>query len=173
MNDSTWRKLVIEGFVRIPEFVEEAIEGLSAADLTWQPEDRANSIGWTVWHLIRVEDSETASLMGKEDLWIQEAWHAKFKRPADPEDTGYGHTEEQVKAFQSPDTQIYLDYLEAVTARTKQSLASLDTSELNRELDEPFTPRPTVGVRIVSVLADCHQHAGEALYIRGLLKSQT
>jgi hypothetical protein len=68
---------------------------------------------------------------------------------------------------------VQLDYLRAVTDRTKQYLASLAPAELDRELDESWQqPRPTVAVRIVSILADCHQHAGEASYIRGLLEAK-
>jgi hypothetical protein len=29
-----------------------------------------------------------------------------------------------------------------------------------------------VAIRLLSILADCHQHAGEAAYINGLLKTQ-
>jgi hypothetical protein len=76
-----------------------------------------------------------------------------------------------VRAFRSPSARVQLDYLRAVTERTKTWLASVTPADLDRELDEPWQePPPTVAVRIVSVLADCHQHAGEASYIRGLLR---
>jgi hypothetical protein len=78
-----------------------------------------------------------------------------------------------VKAFRSPSARVQLDYLKATTERTKLYLATLSPADLDLELDEPwYTPRPTVGVRLLSILADCHQHAGEAAYIRGLLKAR-
>jgi hypothetical protein len=111
--------------------------------------------------------------MGEADLWTRDGWHRKFDRPPDHEDSGYGHTPRQVAAFRSPSAKVQLDYLRATTERTKQYLATLSPSDLDRELDEPwYTPRPTVGVRLLSILADCHQHAGEASYIRGLLKAR-
>jgi hypothetical protein len=76
-----------------------------------------------------------------------------------------------VRAFRSPSAKVQLDYLRAVTDRTKQYLAALRPADLEREL-EPGPDPPTVGVRIVSIVADCHQHAGEASYIRGLLKAR-
>jgi hypothetical protein len=128
-----------------------------------------------VWHLTRVQDGQIADLMGDPaaDLWTRDGWHRKFDRPPDHEDSGYGHTAEQVRAFRSPSAKVQLDYLRATTERTKQYLATLTPGGLDRELDEPwYTPRPTVGVRLLSILADCHQHAGEASYIRGLLKAR-
>jgi hypothetical protein len=78
-----------------------------------------------------------------------------------------------VRAFRSPSARTQLDYLRATVERTKQYLGALPAAELDRALDEPwFQPLPTVGVRLVSILTDCHLHAGEASYIRGLLKTR-
>ena len=168
-----WRELIVDGYDRLPDLMEEALAGLRMADLDRQPHPDCNSVGWTAWHLTRVQDSQIADLMGEEQLWTRDGWHKKFKRPADPDDSGYGHTPEQVRAFASPSVRTQLEYARAVLGRTKAYLASLNPADLDRELDEPwYRPLPTVGVRIVSVLADCHYHAGEASYIRGLLKAR-
>ena len=168
-----WRQLIVDGYDRLPDLMKEVLAGLRAADLDQQPHPDCNSVGWTAWHLTRVQDSQIADLMGKEQLWIEDGWHKKFRRPPDPDDSGYGHTPEQVRAFKSPSVRSQLDYLQAVVERTKKYLASLRPTDLDRELEEPwFQPLPTVGVRIVSILADCHHHAGEASYIRGLLKAR-
>jgi hypothetical protein len=168
-----WRALILDGYGRLPEVVGEVLAGLRTADLDRQPHPNCNSIGWTVWHLTRVQDDQIAGLMGEEPLWTRDGWHKKFQRSADPDDTGYGHSPEQVRAFRSPSAAVQLDYLRAVAERTRRFLTSLALSDLDRELDEPwFQPLPTVGVRIVSTLADGHQHAGEASYIRGLLQAQ-
>ena len=168
-----WRELVVDGYDRLPELVEEALAGVRAADLDWPPRPDCNPLGWTVWHLTRVQDGQIADLMGEADLWTRDGWHQKFDRPPDHDDSGYGHTAAQVSAFRSPSAKVQLDYLRAVTDRTKQYLASLSPTELDRELDESGPEPPMVGVRIVSILADCHHHAGEASYIRGLLKAKT
>ena len=111
--------------------------------------------------------------LGETDLWTRDGWHRKFGRPPDHEDSGYGHTAAQVAAFRSPSAKVQIDYLKATTEQTKEYLAALTPADLDRELDEAwYTPRPTVGVRLLSILADCHQHAGEAAYIRGLVKSR-
>jgi hypothetical protein len=164
-----WRELIVDGYDRLPDLMKEILGGLRPADLDWAPRPGANTLGWTAWHLTRVQDSQIADLMGAEQLWLRDRWHARFGRPADGDDTGYGHTPEEVRAFRSPSGRVQLAYLRAVVERTKGYLATLTPEALARELDEPWSrPRPTVAVRLVSILADCHQHAGEASYIRGL-----
>jgi hypothetical protein len=167
-----WRELIVDGFDRLPDLAGDALAGVRAADLDWPPGPGRNPLGWTVWHLTRVEDGQIADLMGEPDLWTRDGWHRKFDRPPDHEDSGYGHTARQVAAFRSPSAKVQLDYLRAATERTKQYLARLSPSDLDRVLDEPGPDPATVGVRLLSILADCHQHAGEAAYIRGLIRAR-
>ena len=105
-----WYELLIDGYQRVPEFLESVLDGLTQDDLSWQPKYDCNSIGWLVWHLTRQQDAQIASLMGAEQLWIIDKWYAKFDRQADPNDIGFGHTPEQVKAFKSPGVRELLDY---------------------------------------------------------------
>jgi hypothetical protein len=42
--------------------------------------------------------------------------------------------------------------------------------DLDRIVDERWDPPVTLGVRLVSVIADDLQHAGQASYIRGILE---
>jgi hypothetical protein len=168
-----WRDLIIDGYGRVVEGLEHTLGGVSRADLDKQPKEDCNSMGWLAWHLVRGQDAQIADLMGAEQLWLSEGWHAKFGRPADPRDTGFGHTPEQVAAFRSPEPQVFIDYARACTDRTKSYLAQLTPFELSRELDEPqWQPLPTVGVRLVSILDDELLHVGQIGYVRGLLKGK-
>jgi hypothetical protein len=168
-----WRELIIDAYERLPELVEEALAGVRQADLDWQPWSGTNTLGWTVWHLTRVQDGQIADLMEApdQDLWTHDGWHARFKRPPDHDDSGYGHTAAEVKAFRSPSAKVQLDYLRATTERTKRYLASLTPADLDRAL-EPGPDPSTVAIRIVSIVTDCHLHAGEASYIRGLIQAR-
>lgn len=168
-----WYEVLEDGYNRIPEFLENVLTGLSREELDWQPRQDCNSIGWLVWHLTRQQDAQVSSLMGEEQLWTKEKWHSRFNRPADPEDMGFGHTPEQVEAFQSPDARTFLEYNRAVVNRTKQYFLNLSKEDLDQELDEPwFQPTPTVGVRLISILDDSVKHAGQAAYVRGLIQGK-
>ena len=164
-----WKDLLIDGYSRIPEFLENILKGLTQDDLDWQPKHDCNSIGWLVWHLTRQQDAQIASLIGGEQLWVTDRGYTKFGRQPEPDDVGFGHSPEQVSAFKSPESRTLLDYSRAVVERSKEYVSSLSENDLDRELNEPwFQPLPTVGIRLVSILDDSVLHAGQAAYIRGL-----
>ena len=164
-----WYDLLSDSYGRVPDFIAHILTGLKQDDLDWQPDPDCNSIGWLIWHLTRQQDFQIASLMGEEQLWIKDKWYASFNRQPEPEDIGFGHTQEQITAFKSPDIQTLLNYQQAVTERSKGFFLTLSKDDLERELDEPwFQPLPTVGVRLVSILEDSLLHAGQAAYLRGL-----
>jgi hypothetical protein len=120
-----------------------------------------------------VQDDHIADLMGEEQLWAKDGWHARFNRASDLKDIGFGHSSEEVATFKSPEVDTLLDYHRAVLERSKQYINNLSTADLDRELNEPwYQPLPTVGVRLVSVMSDCLQHAGQVAYVRGLLKGK-
>lgn len=168
-----WQDLLIDGYSRVMETLEPALKGLSRSDLDRRPTPDCNSIGWMVWHLIRGQDAQIAALAGKEQVWLKEKWYEKFGRQADPEDTGFGHTSEQVAAFRSPTIKVLFGYYQATFGQTEQYLSRVTLAALDRPLDEPwYKPPPTVGIRIVSIMADCLGHAGEVAYLRGLLKGK-
>lgn len=168
-----WQELLIDGYGRMLEVLEKALDGLTQDDLNYQPHRDSNSIGWLVWHLTRVQDDHIADLMGEEQLWVKNKWYARFNRAPEPKDVGFGHSWEEVAAFKSPDAGIFLEYHRAVLERTKRYLATLTLSDLDRELDEPwYQPLPTVGVRLISVLDDNLEHTGQVAYLRGLIKGK-
>lgn len=168
-----WQELIIDGYGWVVEVLEKALDGLTQDDLNQQPHPDCNSMGWLVWHLTRVQDDHIADLMGEQQLWIGDGWHARFNRSPEPKDIGFGHSSKDVAAFKSPDVGTLLGYHRAVLERTKSYIAALSAAELGRELNEPwYKPLPTVGVRLVSVMSDNLQHAGQVAYLRGLLKGK-
>ncbi len=168
-----WQELITDGYGRVLEILEKALDGLTLDDLKEQPHPDCNNMGWLTWHLTRVQDDHIADLMGEKQLWIKDKWHARFNRPQDRKDIGFGHSPEDVVAFKSPDVESLLAYHRAVLDRSRRYMSNLSATDLDRELDEPwYQPVPTVGVRLVSVMSDCLQHAGQVSYVRGLLKGK-
>jgi hypothetical protein len=64
---------------------------------------------------------------------------------------------------------VLVSYYSAVAARTRQLLERTKPKDLDRIIDERWDPPVTVGVRLVSVADDNIQHAGQAVYVRGIL----
>jgi uncharacterized damage-inducible protein DinB len=162
--------LLTEAFDRIPELVRAAVDGLTAEELRWSPTPGANSIGWLVWHLTRVQDHHVAELLGTEQVWVSGDRAAHFGLDPDPSNTGYGHTAAQVAAVRPDSPAALVDYYDAVAARTRTLLRGVTSEELDRVVDDRWDPPVTLGVRLISIVNDDDQHAGQAAYVRGLLR---
>ena len=161
------RELLEELFGRIPDHLHRAVDGLSAADLAEAPTPGANTIGWLVWHLTRVQDHHVSDLLGREQVWTTGPWPARFGLESDADDTGYGHHVDQVAKVRPDGPEVLIGYYEAVAARTAELLAAVTASDLDRVVDERWDPPVTLGVRLVSIADDDIQHAGQAAYLRG------
>jgi hypothetical protein len=163
------RDLLIEVFDRLPDLVRSAVGGLTAEQLRWAPAPGANSIGWLVWHLTRIQDHHVAELVGRDQVWASGGWAGRFGLRPDTGDTGYGHTAEQVAAVRPDGPDVLVDYYRAVAARTRELLLDLTPARLDTVVDRRWDPPVTLGVRLVSVANDDVQHVGQAAYVRGLL----
>jgi hypothetical protein len=161
--------LLLEIYGRIPSLAEEAVDGLSAAQLATAPAPGANTIGWLIWHLTRVQDHHVAELLGTNQIWTTGEWAARCGLDPDPDNTGYGHDAEDVLLVRPEDPEALLDYLRVVQDRTAHMLEGLSPDDLDRIVDDRWDPPVTMGVRLVSIADDCMQHAGQAAYVRGLL----
>ncbi|MFG3281268.1 DUF664 domain-containing protein [Streptomyces sp. NPDC048111] len=163
-------ELLADAFGRVQEQVHTAVEGLSAEDLAHRPDEEANSIAWLVWHLTRVQDDHIADAAGRDQVWLSDGWSDRFGLALDPEETGYGHTSKQVALVRGVTADQLRDYYDAVHEQTLSFVRGADDAALDRVVDERWTPHVTLGVRLVSVISDTLQHAGQAAYVRGLVE---
>lgn len=158
-----------ELYGRLPDLVRGAVDGLDADQLAAAPAPGANTVGWLVWHLTRVQDHHVTELVGDEQLWVAGGWAARFGLEPDPDDIGYGHDADEVAAVRPDGPEVLVGYHDAVHERTLRFLAGLRPDDLDRVVDERWDPPVTLGVRLVSVADDDLQHVGQAAYLRGLL----
>jgi hypothetical protein len=162
-------EVLIEGFDRLPELVREAVDGLTPEQLAWAPAPGANSIGWLVWHLTRVQDDHLAEILERDQVWVEGDWSVHFGLEPDPANTGYGHRAADIGTVRPASAQVLVDYYDAVADRTREFLRGLTPADLDRVVDDRWDPPVTLGARLISVLNDDDQHVGQAAYIRGLL----
>ncbi|MGW8395348.1 mycothiol transferase [Streptomyces lydicus] len=161
--------LLVDAFGRIREAVEEAVDGLDPDEIASRPAEETNSVGWLVWHLTRIQDDHVAGVAGTEQVWTADGWYERFGLPFAADDTGYGHSPEEVAAVRDLSAGLLTDYHEAVHDATVQYLAGVEDKDFKRVVDRAWSPPVTLGVRLVSVISDDLQHAGQAAYVRGLL----
>ncbi|MEU0134567.1 DinB family protein [Streptomyces sp. NPDC006296] len=159
-----------DAFERIHEAVHAAVDGLPPEDLNTRLDDGANSVAWLVWHLARVQDDHIADAAGTEQVWFTQDWESRFALPLERGSTGYGHTGAQAGSVTVESADLLLGYADAVHERTLDFVRGLDDSSLDRVVDDAWSPPVTLGVRLVSVIADDLQHAGQAAFVRGALE---
>jgi Protein of unknown function (DUF664) len=160
-------ELLTEAFGRIPEVVHSALEDASIDVLTFRADPEANTIAWLVWHLTRIQDDHIAALTGDEQVWTAGGWFDRFDLPFDPEATGYGHSAGEVAAVRA-DAGLLAGYYGEVHTRTLDYLPTLREADFARIVDTSWNPPVTLAVRLISILSDDLQHAGQAAYLRGL-----
>lgn len=161
-------ELLVDGYSRIKEAVHGAVEGLDADELAVRLDPDANSVAWLVWHLTRVQDDHVAEVAGRPQLWTEDGWDERFGLPFGTE-VGYGHSPEQVGQAAGPNAELLTGYYDAVHDSTLDYLRGLSDADLDRVVDRRWTPHVTLGVRLVSVINDDLQHAGQAAFVRGVL----
>lgn len=163
-------EVLADAFGRVRETVHGAVEGLTADELAARLDAEANSIGWLVWHLTRVQDDHVADLAGTEQIWTAQGWTDRFQLPFSAGATGYGQDGDDVAAVRVETPELLLEYYDAVHAHTVAYVRGLSEADLDRVVDENWTPAVTQGVRLLSVVSDDLQHAGQAAFVRGVLR---
>jgi uncharacterized damage-inducible protein DinB len=161
--------LLEDAFNRVNECVHQSLADLTAEDLTWRADSDANTVAWLVWHLTRVQDDHVAEVAGVEQAWTAQGWEKRFDLPFGPGATGYAHTAEQVAEVRVAGPEVLAEYHDAVHRLTLDFVAGLEPGELDRVVDTRWDPPVTLGVRLVSVLSDTFQHAGQAALLRGFI----
>lgn len=162
------KELLIDAYSHIRRIVHQAADGLSQEQLAYRPEPGSNSISWLVWHLTRIEDSHLAPVTRLEEAWLTEEWSERFGLPGSTS-IGFGDGPDEVAAMRPPRA-ILLGYHDRVNARVLEYLETVDAEELDRIVDTNYDPHVKAGVRLVSVIQDNLQHAGQARYLRGIIE---
>ncbi|GCE76817.1 mycothiol transferase [Cellulomonas biazotea] len=159
--------LLVEALGRVGPVLRSAVRDLDRDGLTFRPDPGANSIAWLAWHAARGQDAQVADLAGVEQVWTARGWSQRFGLPFAAGATGYGQSTQDVALVDVP-AELLLGYYDDVAAQTVAYLQRLEPGDLDRVVDESWDPPVTLGVRLVSVVDDDVQHAGQAAYVRGL-----
>jgi hypothetical protein len=160
-------ELMVDALGRVREVVHDVLEGADDHLLTFRADPHANTIAWLVWHLTRVQDDHVSEVAGSSQVWTSGGWAERFSLPLDLSDTGYGHDAGQASSVRAT-AELLVGYHDAVHEMSVGYLRALHPADLDRVVDERWAPPVTLGVRLVSLVADDLQHAGQASFIRGV-----
>lgn len=162
--------MLVDAFGRIRDIVHRAVDGRSTEEMAFRIDGEANSIAWLVWHLTRIQDDHIADVSDLEQVWVSNDWATRFDLPFDTRTTGYGHSSDEVAAVQVDSGELLTGYHDEVYEQTIGFNSRLTETDLDRIVDESWDPPVSLGVRLVSVVSDNLQHAGQAAFVRGVLE---
>lgn len=156
-----------DAFTRLIEHTDELTDGLTDEIADYRPTPAANSIAWLIWHSARVQDIQVAHIAGLEQVWIRDGWVERLGLDLPRDDTGYGHSAQDVAKVHAP-ADLLVGYYRAVHELTLEYVAGVTADELARVVDTNWDPPVTASARLVSIIDDCAQHLGQAAYLRGV-----
>lgn len=167
---TTATDLLVDAFERVRQTSSSAGRGLDQRTLEARLDPEANTIAWLLWHLARSQDAQVSGLTGEETLWLADGWSARFAVELPDDSTGYANTTDDVARVNGVSSELLLDYIGAVSDRSTAYVSTLSDADLDEVIDQRFTPPVTRSIRLVSVISDALQHAGQAAFIRGVLE---
>jgi len=165
----TSAEILVDAFGRIRAAVHEAVRGLTPEQLAVRLDADANSIAWLLWHLARIQDDHIAAAADVEQVWTSAGWVERFALPFDPWATGYAHSSADVAAVTVESGDLLVGYYDGVHDQTIRFVERITDHDLDRIVDDSWDPPVTLGVRLVSVVNDNTQHAGQAAYVHGIV----
>ncbi len=165
---SAFKEALLSGLEEYLQRLQVAIEGLTAAEVRWQPTMHTNHIAWLVWHMARVEDSWVSRILrGTTQVWTAEGWADRFHM--DPESTGSGHASEDVRAMPEIPLSDLMAYFEAVRLVTRRYLDQATDNDLSRVYHYRGGDRSGTWI-LGHILVEESQHTGQVAMIRGMMR---
>ena len=168
---TTTAELLTDAFGRIHDVVHQAVDNLTPEELAFRVDGSANSIAWLVWHLSRVIDDHVSEVAAKQQVWTAIGWVDQFALPFPPEATGYGFGGDDVAAVKVKSGEILIGYFDEVIEEADRYVKHLKEDDYARVVDDSWNPPVTLAVRLISVISDGLQHAGQAMFIRGIVEN--
>ena len=149
--------------------MESVVEGLTQEELVHRPGPEANSIGFILWHVARVEDRWIQDFAQKRPhIWESQGWNDRLGMPL--EGTGYGLTPEQAAELPVQRLVDLLDYFNNVRLSTLEYLDALAPKDLDARPSPDARPDFTVARMFRQLIGEENQHLGHLAYIRGLIR---
>ena len=174
------REFVTNSITRVRQSTLQMVQELGQEDLHWQPAPFANTVGFLLFHIFRVEDRYFRRWLGGEgEIWEREGLIQRWRLPVtEPSaavtslsNTGFGWAAEQVAAWEPPPKAELLDYGQRVRENTLNIIKEFDLTMVDLV---PNSDRPNFTYAHYLHQSSHHeaQHQGQIDYIIGLMRGQ-
>jgi hypothetical protein len=146
-----------------------SVADLTPEQLNHQPSERAHSIGWDIWHVVRTVDNVILFVFDREQpVWLREGFDVRFGLPKVAQGTGM--TDEEARALRFPPPADFVPYIEAVRDVVVPRLAAMTDDYLAVPTTvRPWGEQPRAEHVMQVVVAHGNGHLGRCSLARALL----
>jgi hypothetical protein len=149
--------------------LDKAVEGMTAEQLNFRPQEGGVSGFFSLWHYVRTEDNIINFVtQRKPTVWLEHNYNDTFGLPRNSQGTGM--TEGEANAVQVQDVARWHEYQQKVWEATDAYLAAMSPSEFN---ERRVTIKPLGEMSLWNgiygiCLSHGYRHVGEIEYVRGV-----
>ncbi|MCK9495838.1 MAG: DinB family protein [Dehalococcoidia bacterium] len=154
---------------RLLENCRRSVEDLTLKQLNHQPSERAHSIGWDIWHVVRTVDNVVFFVFHRErPVWLRDGYEARFNLPKTAQGTGM--TDEEARALRFPEPAEFAAYIDAVREAAPSRLRAMSDDEF-AEITQlnPWGERSKADHAMQVLIAHGNGHLGRCSLARALL----
>ena len=158
------KELVLKSLEQSQGYLDRVLDGLTQEEFAWCPSNECNSIAFTLWHTVRVEDFFVNRVIqrGKE-LYEAEGWDEKLGTPV----KAFGYTAEELQTWPVPKMEVLIDYTNAVREKMLAYINSIAPEKL-AEIPRPERSQDSIGAILGRMSTEVALHVGQIAYLRGL-----
>ena len=142
-----------------------SVEDLTTEQLNHQPSERAHSIGFDIWHVVRTADNVVFFVFKREQpVWLRDGYVTRFGLPKVAQGTGMA--DEEARALRFPEPSAFAEYVDAgdggVRAMSDAELAEVTTVN-------PWGERTKAEHILQVLIAHGNGHLGRCSLARALI----
>jgi hypothetical protein len=163
------QELLRKSLASMHSLLDKAVEGMTAEQLNFRPQEGGVSGFFSLWHYVRTEDNIINWVtQGKPTVWLEGKWNERFGLPRNSQGTGM--TADEANAVQIHDVAAWHGYQQGVWTATDRYLATMSPEEFDaRRVTIKPLPEMTLWDGIYGVcLSHGYRHVGEIEYVRGV-----
>ncbi len=149
--------------------LDKAVDGMTAEQLNFRPQEGGVSAFFSLWHYVRTEDNIINWVaQQKPTVWLEGGYDQAFGLPRTSQGTGM--TVEEANAVQIRDVGKWREYQQGVWAATDAYLAALSPEEFDQRqvTIKPLGPMSLWDGIYGMCLSHGYRHVGEIEYVRGV-----
>ncbi len=154
---------------RLLENCRRSVEDLTVDELNHQPSERAHSIGFDIWHVVRTVDNVVFFVFDRQQpVWLTGEFDTHFGLPRVTQGTGM--SDEEARALRFPEPSAFVGYIDAVRDAAVRRVRAMNDEELAQVTRvNPWGERSKAEHILQVLIAHGNGHVGRCSLARALL----